>query len=606
MNNKSKTTDHGKSTLLIEAILSLLAITAVSFLPTLHLFVSNAGALELRSLMSSVYLFAGIGVVLFVILRLLLRKRPFMAGCLATLIVFLLVNFSLLSDPLKLFIYNYAIANGLAILIMILLIVGGWFLFRRLCADPQVGRGILTVFTIVFLGLIAFNGIPYLFSRPAAVEAQEAVTTVEQTPEPTSSPLPTMAPTVYLMVEYKEETPAPLLTHAGDAVETTPGPTATPASTDTPEPTATPEPVATPFKLNEPNIYLLLFDEYGSMGAMEKYYGYNCDAMRDFMRSVGINWSEHSYSMSRETKWSMTDLNMMDFVSYGKSWGTLRNMRNNSTIKKVFGDKLGYDLYQYSQNATWFGSLPSLRNSKNRANYKKTTMDGVESENIVKNQSILGAFENIFGSLTPQSEIKSTNNSESLKKYGYYSKDEITSSSAFKKHTYHSDIKQVLDVLDFYENEDNFKGSQKRAIFSHIKCPHVPFYFDQYGQIRAFSQRMNWNKPEFYLDQYIFITKHIVTIFKTIISADPNSIIIILSDHGIRNHGQGFTNITKKDDCRIFLAVYYCGQPLDIEGMSSVNLMRYIATELGVDMPPVKEYVTKDSADDLSDVVFPK
>ena len=176
MKNKNNPADHGKSYLLIETVLSLLAIAAVSFLPTFHLFVSNAGVLKLGSLMSSVYIFVVIGVVLFIVLRILLRKRPFMAGCLATLITFLLVNFSLLSDPLKLIIYDYAIANGAAILIMILLIVGAWFLLRRLCADPQVGKGILTVFTIVFLGLIAFNGSQLLLSRPTAkaqVQAQE-------------------------------------------------------------------------------------------------------------------------------------------------------------------------------------------------------------------------------------------------------------------------------------------------------------------------------------------------------------------------------------------------------------------------------------------------
>lgn len=603
MKNKNNPTDHGKSYLLIETVLSLLAIAAVSFLPTFHLFVSNAGVLKLGSLMSSVYLFVLIGAVLYIVLRILLRKRPFMAGCLATLITFLLVNFSLLSDPLKLIIYDYAIANILAILVMILLIVGAWFLLRRLCADPQVGKGILTVFTIVFMGLIAFNGSQLLFSRPTAktqVQAQEAETPVEETPAPTSSPQPTTAPTVYLTLDYKEDT------SALDGIEATPVPTHTPKPTATPEPTPTLEPTPTPFELGQPNIYLMVYDEFASMGAMEKYYDYNCDAMRDFMRSVGINWSEHSYSMTNETKFCMTDLNMMDFVSYGKSWGTLSSMRKKSAIQQVFEKKLGYELFHYSQSTTWFGYMTSLRNSKNRASYQKTTMDGVESENIVKNQSLLGAFENILGSLTPKTEVKTSDKSESLMKYGYYSKEEITSSSAFKKHTYHSDIQQVLDILSFFENEDNFKGSGKRAIFSYIKCPHAPFYFDQYGQVRAFNQRMNWNKPDFYRDQYIFITKHIFTIFKTIISADPHSIIIIMSDHGVRSHNQGFANITNKDNCWNFNAVYFCGQPLDIEGMSSVNVMRLIATSLGVDMPPVKDPVTVDSADDLSDVVYPR
>ena len=589
MNNTTIETVPAKRALLIETILSVFAILAISFLPTLHLYVSNASDLTLGSLMSSVYLFVGIGMVLFVVLRLLLRKHPFMAGCLSAFITFLIVNFSLISAPFKLFIFNYAIANGVALLFMLLLIAGAWFLLRRLCTDVQIGRGILTVFTIVFVGLNAFNGLQLVFSRPSTTTSSKQTAAEAEKPFVADlTPIPTIAPTVYITLTSKED-------------PFTPEPGASPVPvTATPTPTATPAPSPTPFKMGEPNIYLLLFDEYASMGAMEKYYDYNCDAMRTFMRAAGINWSEHSYSMTNETKYSMTDLNMMDFVSYPKSLSVLKSMRQKSKIKEVFGKKLGYELYQYSQNSTWFGYMTSLQNSTNRTKYQQTTMDGVESDNIVKDQSILGAFESILGALTPQSKI--TGDSESLQKYGYYSTAEITSSYAFKQNTYRSDAKHVLEILDFYEDANNFKGSQKRAIFSYIKCPHVPFFFDQYGQIRAFKQRMNWNNASLYRDQYIFITKHIVNIFKTIISTDPNSIIIVLSDHGVREHGQGFTTITPKDNCWTFLAVYYCGQPLDVEGMSSVNLMRHIATDLGVDMPPVRDYVTVDSPDDLAGV----
>ena len=576
-----------KKALIAELLLSVAAIFAVSFLPTLYLYAANYGSLKLSSLMGSVYLFAGIGLGVFAILRLILRKRPYLAGCFTTVVTFLLVNFSLVSTPVKLIFRDYLIANIVSLVLTGLLIVGAWFLFRLICRDTQNGRSMLLVLCIVFVGLVVFNCVQLPFKAKTKEAARQ--NDVPPTPVVTKAPL-TPSPTPHAPVAI--QIPAGSNQALDSASET---PTPRPTPTSTPEPTPVPTP--TPFVPDNPNIYFLVFDEYGAMGAMEKYYNYDCTPMREFMRSSGINWSEQSYSMSSHTKECMTDFNMMDFVSVSKGRKTLASYRRNSALKEVFGDQLGYTLYQCSENPAWFGHISSLRTRSVRDSFKKTTMDGVESSEIVKDQSILGAFENILGVLTPQSKI--TGESESLKKYGYYSTDEIRKSSAFKKNLYHSDANNVMEILDFFEDESNFgKTAEKHAIFSYIRCPHVPFFFDEYGQVLAFGQRMNWNKPDYYLGQYIYITKHMVTIFKTIISNDPDSIIIVFSDHGVRTHKQSFCDITPKGDRWSFAAVYYCGRPLDIEGMSGVNILRLIATKLGADMPPVEEYVNKDTPDD--------
>ena len=587
----------GAASLITEILLSVIAILAVSFLPTLYLYTANYGSLKLSSLMGSVYLFAAAGLGLFALLRLILRRRPYLAGCFATAVVFFLVNFSLVSSPVKLVFRDYVVANVVSIVLTALLILGAWFLFRFLCRNPQNGHSVLLVLCIVFVGLVAFNAIQIPLkanAKAAAKAARKNAPVVTATPAP---PTPKPTPHEEVVVEIPADVPN---AEMAAALERTPVPTSSP----TPEPTPTPTP--TPFAPDNPNIYVLVFDEYGSMGAMEQYYNYDCTPMREFMRSAGINWTEHSYSMTSETKLCMTDLNMMDFVSYKKGKGTLVGYRRKSALKDVFGTQLGYTLYQCSENPAWFGYISSLRTRSVKDTFKKTTMDGVESHEIVKNQSILGAFESILGALTPTEEIQLTGESESLKKYGYYSTAEIRSSSAFKKNRYHSDANNIMDILDFFEDESNFgKTADKHAIFSYIRCPHVPFFFDEYGQIQAFGQRMNWNQPDFYLGQYKYITKHMVTIFKTIISNDPDSIIVMLSDHGVRTHNQSFCDISPKGDRWIFGAVYYCGEPLDIEGLAAVNIMRLIATKLGVELEQVHQYVTVDSAEDLSDVVWP-
>ena len=585
--------------LAIEIVLSVLTILAICFLPALHLFVSNLEEMELKELMGSVYLFAAIGVGLFAILRLIIRKRPYFAGCVAAVVTFFMVNYSMVTSLFRTFIPDYLVANILSLVAVVLLIAGSVVLFAHLCKKEFNGRAIMTILCIVFIGLLIYNGITCFVKMHESPEAEPVdLPEISGLSDDLLKDDPVIEETI--IAQNSPESAAPLATLVPET------PTPDPVSnSEAPVETATPEPTEEPVeKTKEPNIYLLVFDEYGSMGAMEKYYGYDAEPFRAFLRTANINWSEHSYSMTRETKYCMTDLNMMDYVSYKKSVATLKTYRRNSTIKKVFGQKLGYNLYQFSTATTWFATIPNLRDSKTMSTFQKTTIDGVETDQILRQQSIFGAFDDLIGALTPQEQIKG--DSESLKKYGFYSSDEIRASKAYKNYEYNDVARAVLSTLDFWEEESNFRSTEKRMIVSYIKSPHVPFIFDEFGQVRTMGVRMNWKDPKYYYGQYLFITKHLEVIFKTIISNDPESVIIVLSDHGIRSHEQNYAKVTAKDDCWVFLALYYQGDTVDIEGVSPINLMRLVSTKLGVKLDPVQDYVTVDSLDDLSDVKYPR
>ncbi len=598
--------------LAIEIILTVIAIVAICFLPAVHLYLSNVEELEFSELTGSfltgsVYMFIWIGLGLFAILRVIVRKRPYFAGCTAAVAVFLMVNFGYVRRLFASFITNYIAASIVSLLVVAILIAGVVFLFLHLCKKEFNGRAIMIVLCAVFVGLLIFNGVSYLVTREADVEEDlddpETTQVAETDPEETEEPEETDDPDDIVVepdpTEEPEETEIPGEDPGDEIPLETPAPaTEEPVVTPTPEPTEEPRK-----KTKTPNIYLIVLDEYASMGAMEKYYSYNCEPLRAFMRTAGINWSEHSYSMTNETKYCMTDLNMMDYVSYHRGTKRLKEYRTNSEIKKVFQKKLGYKLYQFSSSNTWFNKVASLRDSKTMKSFK-TTFDGVESDQIIKQESIFGTFDDLIGALTPQDKIGG--NSESLKKYGFYSSDEIRKSKGYKDSELNYLANVFLNAFDFWENGKNFQSSEKRMILSYLKIPHVPFLFDEYGQIISHKSRMNWQDPKIYLGQYLYVTKHLEVIFKTLITNDPECIIIVTSDHGVRSHEQGFAKITAKDNCWVFLAMYNQGDPLDIEGMSPINLMRLIATKLGVKKDPVKDYVTVDSASDLSDVKYPK
>ena len=99
-----------------------------------------------------------------------------------------------------------------------------------------------------------------------------------------------------------------------------------------------------------------------------------------------------------------------------------------------------------------------------------------------------------------------------------------------------------------------------------------------------------------------------MAITSTIIRNDPNSIIILMSDHGIRYHGEANQKqtfyITDKDSCRVMNAVYFKGQKLDIEGLSGINTLRYILSLYGgQEYPPIQDPITSASPDSLKGII---
>ena len=144
--------------------------------------------------------------------------------------------------------------------------------------------------------------------------------------------------------------------------------------------------------------------------------------------------------------------------------------------------------------------------------------------------------------------------------------------------------------------------------YTYMLATHVPFMFDEYGGIIPYGQNRNWEDPSVYLNQYKFINKHMMATLSTIVEHDPDSIIVMMSDHGIRYHADCTLKhtfyITDKDSCRIMNAVYIKGQQYDIEGLSGINTLRFILSLYdGLDYPPIEDPITPDSPDDLTGII---
>lgn len=553
---------------LLECALSLLLLFSICFLPALHVFASNASGVSLAEQMPTVWLYFGISALLFAALRLICRRRPYFAGMLSAVVAFFLVNFSFLQFPFEQFLSNYVLIVILSLVLFALLIVGAVFLFLRLTKKRSVGRGVVLIFCITFCALLALNTVTLAVNRAEAKRA--AAARKQQAAEATATAILIEEPTV-------------------EAAE----------ATATPEAEASPTPSL--FTAGDtPNIYFFIADEYAASAPLMQYYGYDNSAFESYLEDLGFNLSKTSYALAADTLPNIVNLLSLDYISLTKNAKQV-NRRECVLFTELRG--LGYDLYQSSTSASVLGSLPNMRNVEQYSTYKSTTRDGVESDQLVQSNSLFGALEELLGSYRSAEALDS--DSESLQKYGYYSMDEIVSSDAYFDNAYYAaQVRLVLEAYGFFENKDNYFETDKPvAMFSYIKCPHAPFVFDEYGRVQPQSQATNWRDPSLYVGQFKFATKHLSTIVTEILAFDPNCIIVIQSDHGIRKHKQLFDEpISSKAERHVFNAVYFCGMELDIEGLSPINTLRLIMTQLGKEYPLIEDYVTADSSDDLSDV----
>jgi len=88
-------------------------------------------------------------------------------------------------------------------------------------------------------------------------------------------------------------------------------------------------------------------------------------------------------------------------------------------------------------------------------------------------------------------------------------------------------------ILNNLKNLDNIESP--KFVYVHLICPHPPFQFDKNGKAVNVQNAYNWTDKEYYLGQYIFITKEIQKIIDVLQKRDV--IIVIQSDHGVRqNH----------------------------------------------------------------------
>ena len=282
-------------------------------------------------------------------------------------------------------------------------------------------------------------------------------------------------------------------------------------------------------KQEKSNIYWLLFDEAASFETIKQYYGYDPEIERLFLRNLGFNISETSSNDCGNTHAVLTNcLNLEYIVSSEMDYAEMEAYLYNPAMVKVLNEQ-GY------------------------------TINGIGDTNWLNINSITSRMEK-----------------EAQTVEGYNMKGVILANSVFKPFFEFNGTKSaklIRETLDYLQDKENIKKDQAQFNFMYLCCPHQPFLFDENGDDVAAANYNNWDDDQYYLGQYKFTMKEMMKIITNIIENDPNSIIVIESDHGPRFKA----GIPEDEKLRVLNSVYYKGIKDDsFEGKSAVNTWRLL------------------------------
>lgn len=298
---------------------------------------------------------------------------------------------------------------------------------------------------------------------------------------------------------------------------------------------------------DSPNVYLVILDEYAPFTMAEKYHGYVPAEFEVFLKEHHFNVSTNSRNPSfytaevlagligmklpeEVTRYTLTPDGRLDKLLYCPSQD---KAFARSKLMHFFKDH-GYTVHV----ASMLGDMFNFQAPFFCDEYFKLPMNqrGISLENTVTSVVLQrSALEPIL-SLLP-----------------------------LDVHYYNRMVEGIFKWI-----EESAEKPAPRFLWAHVTCPHGPYLFESDGGWRREAGSVT--DPRNYLAQYKYVTMRIMKVLTTVIEADPDSVILLMSDHSYRK-GLG---LPVEDMTPIFNAVYFRGEALDVAGLSGLD------TELSV------------------------
>lgn len=290
-----------------------------------------------------------------------------------------------------------------------------------------------------------------------------------------------------------------------------------------------------------PNVYLLIFDEYGGYECLKKYCNYDNSSFYKSLESLGFNTSPLSYNLSGNTTTEVPNMLNMAFINSPA-------MLESHKVKNLINPMIYQLASQYNYNL-----------------------------NIADKWNFLDSEHCQYKYIPEQFKIEGTAEDFIIKKTLYYPFYGVARSD---------EIQSLKNQFDYISHSSEIQKTNLFTI-SYFCCPHLPWFVDENGNSISSTDRSNWKNPNVYLGQLKYINKLIYKSVSSIIDKDKKSIIIVLSDHGFRlpTHLEAWYKIKdhgydRKYQTNTLCAVYYQGKLLNVTNLCAVDTIRTVINEL--------------------------
>lgn len=312
------------------------------------------------------------------------------------------------------------------------------------------------------------------------------------------------------------------------------------------------------FTKDKPNVYYLFFDEYPGFESVKRYYDYDNAEFEKFLLDTGFNISYQS--MNTESIWTSTILPNLLNLSYVASdeQASRDNLAKteSAAMYQLFW-KNGYEVNLINHTSQLKETDCNVLNT----GQKKETL----STYIIANS----IFEEIDSAI-----------------------DWVIEKATAKNRHYGLELLKIFECLKDCVNHLD-KDSPTLTV-SYICSPHTYFVLDANGNLLPLEKDTDWKDKSVFLGQMEYTTKCIQETVQNILTKDPDALIIIQSDHGVRyphwmveNYGEEPYDALEETKYmqNIINCVYYKGQKIEIEGLTGINTIRKVFNEvLGTQM----------------------
>ena len=306
---------------------------------------------------------------------------------------------------------------------------------------------------------------------------------------------------------------------------------------------------------DRPNIYWIISDEYAGLEELEKYYHYDNSPFYERLRAMGFTVSDTSHNWSSNTFNVLLDTLSLRYVRAPKLIREKEEALSNKDLPMLaILRKLGYEICE-AESTNKFHFTNRLK--KEIVDHSPRTADGKAVANLLLEYSILYRYENeILSRVAP--ELVAASGREAIE-----------------------------NVFDWAENPESMRLSGPNFTVIYVQSPHAPFFFDRNGGNVPDDKVLEKKEKKYYLDQLVYVTGRLEKICGNILAEDPDSIIVLQSDHGHRF----VANVTWYDLTNVMNAVYFRGQPLEgIEGKNMLNTwITVLREQFRLDIPEAEE-----------------